>query len=147
MRFVSWSAATAAPATERSDTQCHGSAASERSALEIGTSAFGVEPTRTSGAHRTGSPADAGSLMRSSLLEPPLVLDAQRRVRHRVETLARDLLAAGGARSVRAVLDPGEGGVDLPQDQPRVLLERVPHLPVVRVRRMIRELVGPPGRE
>src|SRR5918996_833787 len=55
--FVSWSATTAAAATTRSAIHCAGPAPSERSAVEIGCSAFAVEPTLTStcGNSRAGS--------------------------------------------------------------------------------------------
>src|SRR5262249_45782651 len=80
-------------------------------------------------------------------LQASLVLDAKRCVRHGLETLARDLGAAGGTGAVRAVVDPGQRVVDLAQDLLGVLLQRVVDLAVVGDARMVCKLVSAPRRQ
>ena len=101
--FVSWSAMIAAAPTTTSANHCAGPAASERSAAEIGLQR--VRGRADAHVHLLNL-LRAGSL--TAALQRPLVVDAERRVRHGLEPLLADRLAADAAGSVRAGLDPGE---------------------------------------
>src|SRR4029079_18413634 len=68
------------------------------------------------------------------------VVDAERRLRVRLETLDADRLAAGGAGAVRPVVDALQRRVDLGEDLLGVLPERVVDLPVQRRRRRLAEV-------
>ena len=135
------------PAITTSATHCARPAPRRRSALEIGCRAFVDEPTRTS--TRRGGSVRAGSLTR---LLAPLVVEAERRVRNRVEPLLRDRCAADGAGAVGAVVDPRERVVDLGDDVLGVLAERLVELAVDEIGRVIGEvliaggeLISPPS--
>ena len=109
-------------------------APSERSANETGAS----PSVRRADADVEPRGARLGSL---TALRLARVVDAERRPGIRLEPLRRRSPCRSRARSVRAVLDPLQRGVDLGEHLLRVLLERVVDLAVERRGRGVGEVV------
>src|SRR5439155_5529626 len=80
---------------------------------------------------RRGCPPSAARAARSTTLPVALAVDAQRRPGQRLEALDGDRPIAIRASPARAFLDPLQRGVDLPEDVPGVLFERLVEFAVV----------------